>query len=51
MKKTHKAKKLQLEKMTVRQLVTSDLVGVAGGGHPVILESNSTKACQQLTGQ
>ena len=31
MKKNKKAKKLQLEKLTVRKLVTSDLVGVRGG--------------------
>lgn len=51
MKKTDKAKKLQLEKVTVRKLVTSELVDVGGGGQPLIMESNSTKVCQQMTGQ
>lgn len=31
MKKTKKAKKLQFEKLTVRKLITSELVGVRGG--------------------
>ena len=31
MKKNKKAKKLQLEKLTVRKLITSELVAVQGG--------------------